>query len=180
MAVSSSECYPCQTGFVSTPNFLESALDLIRPALLKFDYPLPYGAIVHEGGVQFVVFSRSATTMRVLFYEDVNSPDPNEVVDFDPDLNRWGDVWSLFVPGVKPGQLYHFQADGPYEPEKGQRFDSKARLIDPYARALGGNFLPAEGGVVLAHPATSPPSTSKGMIRFIKRLRPRGLLTLSS
>ena len=104
MALSSTECYPCQTGFLSDPATLaESAVDLIRPAMLRFDYPLPYGAIVHEGGVQFVVFSRSATAMRVLFYEGVNSPDPDEAVDFDPDLNRWGDVWSLFVPGISPG-----------------------------------------------------------------------------
>jgi glycogen operon protein len=149
MALSSSECYPCQTGFgPENVSILEPASALIRSAMLRFDYPLPYGAIVHEGGVQFVVFSRSATAMRVLFYRDPNSPDPCEVVAFDPELNRWGDVWSLFVPGIKPGQLYHFQADGPYEPNKGQRFDSKARLIDPYARALAGCFLPADGGIV--------------------------------
>ena len=70
-----------------------------RPLTLRFDYPLPYGAIVHDGGVQFVVFSRSATAMRVLLYDDVDDRDPSEVVDFDPDLNRWGDVWSVFVPG---------------------------------------------------------------------------------
>src|SRR5438309_540245 len=39
-----------------------------HPAL-QFNYPLPYGAIVHDGGVQFVVFSRSATAMRLVIYE---------------------------------------------------------------------------------------------------------------
>ena len=63
-------------------------------------------------------------------------------------MNRWGDIWSIFVPDVGPGQLYHFQADGPFEPEKGLRFDGNARLIDPYAKALAGNFLPAEDGIV--------------------------------
>ncbi len=52
-------------------------------------------------------------------------PEPADVVDFDPDLNRWGDIWSVFVPGVGPGQLYHFQADGPHEPDKGLRFDGR-------------------------------------------------------
>ena len=70
-------------------------------------------------------------------------PEPGEIVDFDPDLNRWGDIWSVFVPGVGPEQLYHFQADGPFEPDKGLRFDGRARLIDPYAKALAGDFLPA-------------------------------------
>jgi len=119
-----------------------------RPASLRFAHPLPYGAIIHDGGVQFVVFSRSATKMRVLLYDSPDQPDPAEIIDFDPDLNRWGDIWSVFVPAVAPGQLYHFQADGPHEPERGLRFDPQARLIDPYALALAGEFLPAEGGIL--------------------------------
>jgi len=119
-----------------------------RPVALRFAYPLPYGAILHEGGLQFVVFSRSATAMRVLLYDRVGDPDPAEVIDLDPDLNRWGDVWSLFVPGLGQGQLYHFQADGPHEPERGHLFDPQARLVDPYAKALAGRFMPAEGGII--------------------------------
>jgi glycogen operon protein len=118
-----------------------------HPAL-QFTHPLPYGAIVHDGGVQFVVFSRSATAMRVLLYDDVDDREPTDIVHFDPDTDRWGDVWSVFIPGVQPDQLYHFQADGPYEPELGQRFDGTARLIDPYTRALAGNFLPTDDGIV--------------------------------
>ena len=38
---------------------------------LQFTHMLPYGAILHENGVQFVVFSRSATAMRLLLYETV-------------------------------------------------------------------------------------------------------------
>ena len=33
-------------------------------------------------------------------------------------------------------------------PDKGLRFDGRARLIDPYAKALAGDFLPAEDGIV--------------------------------
>jgi len=115
---------------------------------LRFAHPLPYGAIIHKGGVQFVVFSRSATAMRVLLYKRVSDREPAEIIDFDPELNRWGDIWSIFVPGIGEGQLYHYQADGPYEPHLGQRFDPQARLIDPYAKALAGHFLPAESGIV--------------------------------
>ncbi len=117
-------------------------------AALRFAHPLPYGAILHDGGVQFVVFSRSAAAMRVLLYKKVSDPEPDAAVDYDPDLNRWGDIWSVFVPGAGPGQLYHFQADGPHEPDRGHRFDPQARLIDPYAKALAGCFLPADGGII--------------------------------
>jgi len=118
-----------------------------HPAL-QFTHPLPYGANIHDGGVQFVVFSRSATAMRVLLYDHVADREPSQVIHYDPDTDRWGDVWSIFIPDCQPGQLYHFQADGPYEPEFGQRFDGTARLIDPYARALAGEFLQTEEGLV--------------------------------
>lgn len=119
-----------------------------RPPSLKFTHPLPYGAICHDDGVQFIVVSRSATAMRVLIYANVNDREPAEIVDFDPALNRWGDIWSVFVPGMGPGHLYHLQADGPHDPAQGQRFDPKARLIDPYAKALAGHFLPADDGII--------------------------------
>jgi isoamylase len=114
----------------------------------QFTHPLPYGAILHEGGVQFVVFSRSATAMRLLLYDRVDQPEPSEEISFNRDTDRWGDIWSIYVPGISPGQLYHFQADGPFDPEHGQRFNGKARLIDPYAKALAGHFLPSDDGIV--------------------------------
>lgn len=118
-----------------------------HPAL-QFTHPLPYGAILQEGGVQFVVFSRSATAMRLLLYDRASDPEPADVIEFDRETDRWGDLWSVFVPGVSPGQLYHFQAEGPFDPEQGQRFNSRARLIDPYAKALAGHFLPGDDGVI--------------------------------
>ncbi len=115
---------------------------------LQFTHPLPYGAILHEGGVQFVVFSRSATAMRLMLYNRVEDREPADVISFDRDTDRWGDIWSIFVPGLSAGQLYHFQADGPYAPDRGQLFDGKARLVDPYAKALAGHFLPSTDGII--------------------------------
>ena len=70
------------------------------------------------------------------------------MIEFNPGSDRWGDIWSVFVPGIKAGQLYHFQADGPFDPRQGHRFKPEARLIDPYARALAGRFLPGDDGIV--------------------------------
>jgi glycogen operon protein len=81
-------------------------------------------------------------------YNNVRDADPAEVIEYDADNDRWGDIWSMFVPGIGPGQLYHVQADGPFDPAHGQRFDSRARLIDPYARALAGRFLPCPDGII--------------------------------
>ena len=115
---------------------------------LQFTHMLPYGAVIGDQGVQFVVFSRSATEMRLLLYDDVNDTEPAEILNFDPNQNRWGDIWSIYVPGLQPGQLYHFQATGPHDPSQGLRFDANARLIDPYAKALAGKFQPATDGII--------------------------------
>ncbi|MGI9471376.1 MAG: glycogen debranching protein GlgX [Rubripirellula sp.] len=115
---------------------------------LQFAYSPPFGATLQDTGVQFSVFSRSATAMRLLLYNKVTDREPAEVIDFDRDTDRWGDVWSLNVPGIDKGQLYHFQASGPWDPEHGHRFDSSARLIDPYAQALAGEFQKGKDGVI--------------------------------
>ncbi len=115
---------------------------------LQFTHMLPYGAVIGESGVQFVVFSRNATEMRLLLYDDINQNEPTEIIHFDPDQNRWGDIWSIYVPGLSQGQLYHFQASGPHDPRHGLRFDSNARLIDPYAKALAGRFQPSPDGII--------------------------------
>jgi glycogen operon protein len=109
---------------------------------------LPYGAMVQEGGTQFTVYSRSATGMRLLLYDALGDREPSDVLAFDPQQDRIGDVWTMFVPGLGHGQLYHFQADGPFDPHRGHRFDGRARLIDPWAQALAGDFLPSGDSVL--------------------------------
>ena len=39
---------------------------------LQFTHQLPYGAVLDDGGVQFVVFSRNATEIRLFLYDNVN------------------------------------------------------------------------------------------------------------
>ena len=116
---------------------------------LQFRQPLPYGAVLRDGAVQFVVYSRSARSLRVLLYDAVGDTEPAETIQLDPDIDRWGDIWSLEVPGLEAGRLYHLQADGPSDPARGQRFDPRARLIDPYAKALWGDFLAAADGTLV-------------------------------
>ncbi len=115
---------------------------------LHFNYPLPYGAVLNGDGVRFSIFSRSATAMRLLLYDHVSDLEPTRILDLDPEHDRWGGVWSVLLPEATVGQLYHFQADGPFDPKAGHRFDGRARLIDPYARALAGEFLKASDGIV--------------------------------
>ena len=47
---------------------------------LQFTHALPYGAVIHDHGVQFVVFSRSATALRLLLYKTVDDTEPVDVL----------------------------------------------------------------------------------------------------
>ena len=50
------------------------------------------------------------------------------------------EIWHGYVPGLKAGQLYGFRVHGPFEPEKGHRFNANKLLIDPYARLILGDI----------------------------------------
>jgi isoamylase len=107
-----------------------------------------FGAAVTERGVEFLVYSHSATAMRLLLYDQVSDLEPAEVIDLDPEGDRWGDVWRGFVRGIGHGQLYHLQADGPFDPNRGYWFDGSRRLIDPYTHALAGDFQKPHDGMI--------------------------------
>jgi glycogen operon protein len=58
------------------------------------------------------------------------------VITIDPTKNRTYHYWHIFVPGVKPGQLYGYRAYGPFDPASGMRFDPAKVLLDPYGRGV--------------------------------------------
>ena len=111
--------------------------------------PLPFGAHQRAGGVNFALFSRHATRVRLELYGSPDACSPTRVIDLDPARHRTGDVWHVWVPGITSGQLYGFRIDGPFQPEEGHRFNVNKLLLDPLATALVGtknwDFLAAQG-----------------------------------
>lgn len=98
----------------------------------------PLGATVYSNGVNFSVFSKHATAIDLLLFDDPHAPSPSEVIRLDPNHNRTFFYWHVFIPGIGSGQVYAYRAYGPYEPEQGQRFDPSKVLLDPYAKAVVG------------------------------------------
>jgi len=98
--------------------------------------PLPLGTRESGGGVNFALFSRYASRVRLEFFNRSEDATPARVIDLDPAHNRTGDVWHVWVKGIGSGQLYAYRVDGPYEPEKGHRFNFKRLLLDPFATAI--------------------------------------------
>ena len=101
---------------------------------------VPYGANVDVDGVHFSIFSRHATRVWLLLFEGEDDDCPSREIELHPEQNRTGDIWHVWVRGLKAGQLYLWRMDGPWEPERGHRFDPQILLLDPYAKALTGDF----------------------------------------
>jgi isoamylase len=89
-----------------------------------------------QGGVNFAFFSRDATRVRLELYERPTDAVPARSIDLDPSRNRTGDVWHVWVAGIRPGQLYGYRVDGPYQPHAGHRFNFNRLLLDAYATAV--------------------------------------------
>jgi isoamylase len=102
--------------------------------------PMPFGAVPNARGTQFAAFSRHATAVSLLLFADPQSSTPDREIQLDPRRNRTGDVWHVHVDGVAPGAFYLYRVDGPWQPELGHRFNPNKLLLDPYVKAVTGNF----------------------------------------
>lgn len=103
--------------------------------------PYPLGATVTLRGVQFSLVSKYATGVYLQLFRDSQDAEPYIEYALDSRLNRTGNVWHIEILGLSPGSLYMYRVDGPHEPEKGLRFNRFLSLLDPYTRALTGDFI---------------------------------------
>src|SRR4026208_5015 len=94
----------------------------------------PLGATVVDGGINFSVFSRSATGVELLLFDRGDDARPARMVRLHPAANRTYHYWHVCVPGIRPGQLYGYRVAGPYDPANGMRVDPAQVLLDPYGR----------------------------------------------
>lgn len=92
----------------------------------------PLGATVQDGGVNFALYSKHASEVFLLLFDDPSGL-PSDIIRLD---NCSRHIWHCFVAGIRQGQLYGFKVRGEYNPERGLRFNEHKLLLDPYARAL--------------------------------------------
>ena len=98
-------------------------------------FPYPLGATWLGNGVNFALFSEAATSVDLCLFDNIDARQENVRI---PVTEHTDQVWHVFLPDVRPGQLYGFRVSGPYEPERGLRFNSSKLLLDPYAKAIAG------------------------------------------
>ena len=99
--------------------------------------PIPFGATLVPGGVNFSVYSSHATACTLVLFEKGQS-EPMAEIPF-PDAFRIGNVFAMVVFGLDSETTeYGYRMEGPFDPVVGHRFDAEAILLDPYAKAIGG------------------------------------------
>ena len=96
--------------------------------------PYPLGATSSAQGTNFALYSENATAVKVCFFDE-----SGKQVDCIGLKERTAFVWHGLVRHIKPGQRYGFRVEGPWEPEKGLRFNPSKLLVDPYAKAIAGD-----------------------------------------
>src|SRR6266566_1999314 len=99
--------------------------------------PYPLGATWLGNGVNFAIFSEHATGIELCLFDNIDAPHENARV---PLREQTGQVWHVFLPEVRPVQLYGYRVAGPYQPNHGLRFNDSKLLLDPYAKAIAGQI----------------------------------------
>ena len=104
---------------------------------------MPLGAtrIDEEQAYNFALYSRHATAVELLLYDDTDFVVPAARIELDPLRNKSARVWHCRVPDAQRGaaRYYGYRVAG--EGGTLHRFDPEKVLLDPYAKAV---FFPPQ------------------------------------
>ena len=99
--------------------------------------PYPLGATWDGSGTNFALFSAHAERVELCLFEPDGQTEQARITL--PEYTN--ETWHVYLPDVRPGQLYGYRVYGPYEPKAGHRFNANKLLIDPYAKLLSGQLV---------------------------------------
>jgi isoamylase len=95
--------------------------------------PFPLGSTYDGMGTNFSVFSERSERIELCLFDS----DGRESRCDLPEAS--GFLWHGYLPKVEPGQRYGYRAHGPWDPARGQLFNARKLLLDPYAKAVEGH-----------------------------------------
>jgi isoamylase len=97
--------------------------------------PFPVGATWDGEGTTFAVWSPTATRVDVCLF-DIQGAELRVRL-----AEQSFHIWHGYIPGINPGQRYGYRIDGPHDPAAGLLHNPAKLLIDPYAKAIDGDFI---------------------------------------
>src|SRR4249920_2712175 len=96
--------------------------------------PYPLGATFDGVGTNFSVFSEVAERVELSLFDERGKETRIDL----PEMTAL--CWHGYVPDVRPGQRYGFRVHGPWDPDNGHWCNPNKVLLDPYAKALDGEW----------------------------------------
>lgn len=130
----------------------------MSPSTLRYasvhSRPDPQGVTLVAGGVNVALFADHAVAVDFC----VRHADGSETRWRLPEKVRG--VWHGFVPDIEAGTRYGFRVHGEWNPANGHRHNPNKFLIDPYAKAIDGNWVLHEAVFGYKHNPQTPEDES--------------------
>ncbi|QTZ94200.1 glycogen debranching protein GlgX [Streptomyces auratus] len=109
------------------------------PADIRPGSPTPLGARHRTGsdgitGTNFALWAGGAEAVELCLFDDAERETRHPLTELTHE------IWHGFLPGVGPGQRYGYRVHGRWDPWTGARWNPAKLLLDPYARAVDGDF----------------------------------------
>jgi len=95
--------------------------------------PYPLGATWDGLGVNFAIFSENASKVELCLFDSPESRYESKRIELTEYNNQ---IYHIYLKDIRPGQVYGYRVYGPYDPEKGLRFNGNKILLDPYAKSI--------------------------------------------
>ena len=92
--------------------------------------------VCRAGGVNFSLFSRTATSVELLLFDRADDPKPRESFPSIPLRIALTTTGTLSCQACSRASFTATACEGPSAPERGLRFDPAKVLLDPYGRGV--------------------------------------------
>jgi isoamylase len=98
--------------------------------------PYPLGSTWDGEGVNFALFSEHAEGVELCLFDQAGRRELQRVRIKE----QTDQVWHCYLPEARPGLIYGYRVYGPYDPNKGHRFNPNKLLLDAYAKQIVGEL----------------------------------------
>jgi len=109
------------------------------------------GATWDGGGTNFAIFSEHAESIDLCLFDSPHETQETHRIALKEQTDQ---VWHAYLPDVRPDQCYGYRVYGPYDPERGHRFNPRKLVLDPYAKAIARKVLWSDE--MFAYPIGNP------------------------